>query len=41
MASYVALSRGVPRKTTHILAKPNKEVDKSENAPKTFSIELL
>uniref|UniRef100_A0A453RUC7 ATP-dependent DNA helicase n=1 Tax=Aegilops tauschii subsp. strangulata TaxID=200361 RepID=A0A453RUC7_AEGTS len=26
---YVALSRGVSRKTTRILAKPNKEVDKS------------
>jgi len=33
---YVALSRGVSRKTTWILAKPKKEVDKSGKSTKNF-----
>src|SRR5664279_2998644 len=33
---YVALSRGVSRQTTRILAKPNKEVDKSGKSTKNI-----
>jgi ATP-dependent DNA helicase PIF1 len=33
---YVALSRGVSRKTTRILAKPNKEIDKSGKSTKNI-----
>jgi ATP-dependent DNA helicase PIF1 len=33
---YVALSRGVSRKTTRVLAKPNKEVDKSGKSTKNI-----
>uniref|UniRef100_A0A8I6YF70 DNA helicase Pif1-like 2B domain-containing protein n=1 Tax=Hordeum vulgare subsp. vulgare TaxID=112509 RepID=A0A8I6YF70_HORVV len=33
---YVALSRGVSRETTRILAKPNKEVDKSGKSTKNI-----
>jgi ATP-dependent DNA helicase PIF1 len=33
---YVALSRGVSRKTTRILAKPNNEVDKSGKSTKNI-----
>lgn len=33
---YVALSRGVSRKTTRILAKPNKDVDKSGKSTKNI-----
>jgi ATP-dependent DNA helicase PIF1 len=33
---YVALSRGVSRNTTRILAKPNKEVDKSGKSTKNI-----
>jgi hypothetical protein len=33
---YVALSRGVSRQTTRILAKPNKEVDKSGRSTKNI-----
>jgi ATP-dependent DNA helicase PIF1 len=28
---YVALSRGVSRQTTRILAKPNKDIDRTKN----------
>ena len=33
---YVALSRGVSRETTRILAKPNREVDKSGRSTKNI-----
>ena len=33
---YVALSRGVSRQTTRILAKPNQEVDKSGKSTKNI-----
>jgi ATP-dependent DNA helicase PIF1 len=33
---YVALSRGVSRKTTRVLAKPNKEIDKSRKSTKNI-----
>jgi ATP-dependent DNA helicase PIF1 len=33
---YVALSRGVSRQTTRILAKPNKELDPTEKSTKNI-----
>ena len=33
---YVALSRGVSRNTTRILAKPNKEIDKAGTSTKNI-----
>ena len=33
---YIALSRGVSRKTTWLLAKPNKEIDPSEKRTKNI-----
>uniref|UniRef100_A0A8I6YD45 ATP-dependent DNA helicase n=1 Tax=Hordeum vulgare subsp. vulgare TaxID=112509 RepID=A0A8I6YD45_HORVV len=38
---YVALSRGVSRKTTRILAKPNKEIDKAGTSTKTLSTKMF
>jgi len=35
---YVALSRGVSRQTTRILAKPNKELDPTEKCTKNIDI---
>jgi ATP-dependent DNA helicase PIF1 len=33
---YVALSRGVSRKTARVLAKPNKDIDKSGKSTKNI-----
>ena len=35
---YVALSRGMSRQTTRILAKPNKDIDPSGKSTKILSI---